>query len=179
VRLTDINGSGTPDIFWGNSENYQYMDLTGGKKPGLLVAVRNGLGKTTTLEYSTSSEEMLTAESRTACPVSGLPATSDPWGYAWCKKMPTVAHVVKRVTETDNLIAAGQGPSSIVTEYEYRDPVYEGRQREFRGFERARARRLGDNNSPTDVSESWFLLGECHDLTPGDGIEMQQPRALA
>src|SRR5690606_38959609 len=36
VRLTDINGSGTPDILWGNAERYEYIDLTGGVKPHLL-----------------------------------------------------------------------------------------------------------------------------------------------
>ncbi|HMA94291.1 MAG TPA: toxin TcdB middle/N-terminal domain-containing protein, partial [Polyangiaceae bacterium] len=170
VALTDINGSGTPDILWGNAEKFQYMDLTGGKKPGVLVQVSNGLGKTTTIEYATSTEQMLAAEGQAACPESGIAAGNDPWAYAWCKKMPTVAHVVSRVTESDNLVAAGQGPSKIVTEYDYRDPVYEGRQREFRGFERVRVRRLGDANSPTDVSESGFLLGECLDLT-NDGTD--------
>src|SRR6185503_11567690 len=48
-----------------------------------------------------------------------------------------------------------------VTDYTYRDPVYEGRQREFRGFRRARSRRIGEANSPTDITESTFLLGEC------------------
>jgi hypothetical protein len=74
-------------------------------------------------------------------------------------------HVVKRVTESDNITVAGRPPAEYVTEYEYRDPYYEGRQREFRGFERARARRIGDSNSPTDVSESVFLLGKCVDET--------------
>src|SRR5512133_154842 len=170
VRLTDINGSGTPDILWGNAEKFQYIDLTGGKKPGVLVQVSNGLGKTTTIEYATSTEQMLAAEGQAACPESGIAAGNDPWAYAWCKKMPTVAHVVSRVTESDNLVAAGQGPSKIVAEYDYLDPVYERRQRESRGFERVRVRRLGDANSPTDVSESGFFLGECLDLT-NDGTD--------
>lgn len=165
VRLTDVNGSGTPDIVWGDAKSYKYIDLEGGKKAYLLVGVRNGLGKSTALEYSTSTHEMLTAEaSGNAC--EQAPA-SDRFAAAWCSKMPTVAHVVKRVIERDNITIRGRPPAEYVTEYEYRDPVYEGRQREFRGFARARARRIGDANSPTDVSESVFLLGEC--LDPSDG----------
>ena len=33
VRLADINGSGTPDIVWGQASDYRYIDLTGGKVP--------------------------------------------------------------------------------------------------------------------------------------------------
>src|ERR1043165_6148971 len=86
-------------------------------------------------------------------------------------KMPTVAPIVKRVTESDNLNIAGQGTGKFVTEYQYRDPLFEGRQREFRGFTRARSKRLGDANSPSDFTESAFLLGECEDETPGDGTD--------
>ena len=164
VRLTDVNGSGTRDILWGDAGRYKYIDLQGGTRPWLLTEVANGLGKTTEIEYSTSTAEMLAAEARAR---SGSCTGGGPWCQAWASKMPTVAHVVKRVTEKDNITIAGRPPAAYVTEYEYRDPVYEGRQREFRGFKHARARRIGDANSPTDVSESTFLLGECRD--PVDG----------
>src|SRR5690606_651151 len=139
--------------------------------------VDNGLGKTTELEYSTSAHEMLAAEQNGECstalrtqakdpgPIDYQAAGVDPWSTGWCQKMPTLVHVVKRVTESDNLTVAGRPPAKYITEYDYRDPLYEGRQREFRGFERARARRIGDQNSPTDISESTFLLGECADET--------------
>ncbi|MEZ4226565.1 MAG: toxin TcdB middle/N-terminal domain-containing protein [Polyangiaceae bacterium] len=156
VRLVDINGSGTRDILWGDSGGYKYMDLAGGSRPSVLTRVENGLGKTTTLEYSTSAEEMLAAEQA---------------GSPWSSKMPTSVHVVKRVVETDNLVVAGAGPAMYVTEYSYRDPVYEGRQREFRGFRSASAKRIGDANSPTDITESTFLLGECTDETPSNGVD--------
>jgi RHS repeat-associated protein len=167
VRLTDLNGSGTPDIVWGDAKEYKLIDLAGGKKPHLLVSVENGLGKRTELEYASSSAEMLAAEARGAC------NATDPWAGAWCEKMPTLTHLVKKVTEFDNVTIRGRAPAAYVTEYEYRDPVFEGRQREFRGFRRARARKLGDANSPTDVSESVFLLGEClgSDGRPWNGVD--------
>ncbi len=55
----------------------------------------------------------------------------------------------------------GRAPGVYVTEYSYRDAVYDGRQREFRGFRTARARKVGDSNSPSSTTESTFLLGEC------------------
>jgi len=173
VRLVDVNGSGTRDILWANAKKYQYIDLEGGQKSFLLTHVENGLGKSTDIEYTTSTAEMLAAESQRQCDPQAdeqLLATS-PWGCAWTKKMPTVAHVVKRVTESDNLSVAGSGVGKYVTEYQYRDPLFEGRQREFRGFTRARSKRIGDVNSPSDYTESAFLLGECEDETPGDAID--------
>lgn len=171
VRLIDINGSGTSDILWGDAEAYKYIDLQGGEKPYILTKVSNGLGKTTELEYSTSAAEMIAAAATgNAC---GAAPDSDRFASAWCTTMPVATHVVKRVTEFDNITIRGRPPAAYVTEYEYRDPVYEGRQREFRGFARARARRLGDSNSPTDVSESVFLLGECRSSVDGtvwDGV---------
>ena len=175
VRLVDVNGSGTRDILWGNGNKYQYIDLEGGQKSFLLTHVENGLGKSTDIDYSTSTAEMLAAESLRKCDPSTpsdaqLLATS-PWSCAWTMKMPTVAHVVKRVTESDNLAVAGAAAGKYVTEYQYRDPLFEGRQREFRGFTRARSKRIGDTNSPSDYTESAFLLGECEDETPSDGVD--------
>jgi RHS repeat-associated protein len=155
VRLVDVNGSGTRDILWGNSSGYRYMDLAGGSRPSVLTRVRNGLGKSTTLEYSTSAVEMQAA---------------DKAGTPWSSRMPISVHVVKRVTESENLTIAGLPPSAFKTEYSYRDPVYEGRQREFRGFRNATAKRIGDANSPTDIADSYFLLGECVDETSTNGI---------
>jgi RHS repeat-associated protein len=163
VRVLDINGSGTRDLVWAGASAFKYIDLDGGQRPGLLTHIGNGLGKTTDITYSTSTAEMLAAERL------GGACASDGWTGPWCSKMPIVTHVVKRVTESDNLIVGGFGPNTLVTEYEYRDPVYDGVQREFRGFKRARAKKLGDPNSPTSFTDSQFLLGECVDETT-DGV---------
>lgn len=61
----------------------------------------------------------------------------------------------------DNLEAIGRPAGKYVTEYQYRDPLFDGRQREFRGFSVAETRSLGDETSPTSTTRSTFLLGEC------------------
>src|SRR6478736_3480377 len=173
VRLVDVNGSGTRDVLWASANKYQYIDLEGGKKSFLLTHIENGLGKSTDIEYETSTQEMLTAESLSKCDpkADAQLLVTNPWRCAWTMKMPTVAQMVKRVTESDNLSVAGGGIGTYVTEYQYRDPRFEGRQREFRGFTRARSKRIGDANSPSDYTESAFLLGECEDETPEDGSD--------
>jgi RHS repeat-associated protein len=154
VRVADINGSGTRDILWGDGLNYRYIDLAGGARPWVLTRVENGLGKSTDLEYSTSTALMLAAEKA---------------GQPWTSKAPMPIHVVTKVTESDNLNLIGRPAGKYVTTYSYRDPVYDGRQREFRGFRTARATRVGDANSPTSSTESTFLLGECKDEEPPAG----------
>lgn len=173
VRLVDVNGSGTRDILWGTGKKYQYIDLEGGQKSFLLTRVENGLGKNTDIEYTTSTAEMIAADSLRQCDpkTSAQLLATSPWGCAWAMKMPTVAHVVKRVTESDNLPVASAAGGKYVTEYQYRDPLFEGRQREFRGFTRARSKRIGDANSPSDYTESAFLLGECEDETPTNAVD--------
>jgi len=146
VRLVDANGSGTRDILWGAGGKYQYIDLAGAKRPSVLIGVENGLGKTTELEYSTSTALMLAAEN-----------ANNPWASV----LPMPVHVVTKVTEKDNLGLVGRPDGVYVTAYNYRDPVYDGRQREFRGFRFAAVTRVGDSNSPTAVTESTFILGEC------------------
>jgi len=145
VRLVDVNGSGTPDILWGDGLAYKYIDLQGGTRPWLLNRVENGLGKTTEVAYTTSVEHMLAAEKA---------------GNGWDKKCPTVLHMVERVTVLDGLAAVGRPGGEYVTEYEYRDPYFDGLQREFRGFSSTIVRTVGDANSPTSESRTEFLLGE-------------------
>ena len=146
ARLVDMNGSGTRDVLWGDGLKYRFADLAGGVRPWVLTHVDNGLGKTTDLEYSTSTAHMLAAETA---------------GNPWTRKAPMVLHIVTKSTEHDNLKIVGRPEGDYITTYEYRDPVYDGRQREFRGFASAKATRIGDGNSPPSSTESTFLLGDC------------------
>ncbi len=146
VRLVDINGTGTRDVVWGTGGAYQYIDLSGGLQPWLLTNVQNGLGKTTTLQYDTSTHQMLAAAAA---------------GQPWTSVAPNPVQVVVQTTESDHLDLAGLTAGNYVTQYTYRDAVYDGRQREFRGFDSATTVKVGDANSPSSTTLSTFLLGQC------------------
>jgi RHS repeat-associated protein len=156
VRAVDINGSGTRDILWGDGGGYRFIDLQGGVRPWVLNRVANGLGKTTDIEYTTSTSMMLEAA-----------AAKDPW----TSTAPMVVHVVRKVSESDNLGRFDRGPNVKTTEYAYRDPVYDGRQQEFRGFRHAEVKELGNAAAPTSLVSSTFLLGECLDDNSTDGVD--------
>ena len=146
VRLVDANGNGTRDVLWGDAGSYKFIDLQGGVRPWTLTHVANGLGKTTDIQYAPSTQLMLAAAAA---------------GNPWTSVTPDPVHVVTQVTDRDNLNLVGQPGGVYVTQYTYANPVYDGRQREFRGFESAVATRLGDSNSPTSTMRSTFLLGQC------------------
>jgi RHS repeat-associated protein len=146
LRLADIDGSGTRDLVWGNANSFRYIDLQGGKRPGLLSKMSNGLGLTTSIEYTSSVAEMLAARA------SGVP---------WTTTVPNVISVVKRVIVKDGLEAIRGGGAGDVTEYDYRDPMYDGRSHSFRGFRETAAAHLGDAHSPTMITRAAFLTGEC------------------
>lgn len=114
---------------WATGHEYRYIDLTGGVRPYLLTKIHNGLGKTTELEYRSSADLMVEAEEQ---------------GQPWSSTMPLSMPVVVRATARDNLEKVGRRPGKYVTEYTYRDPVFDGRQREFRGFRSAETRQVGD-----------------------------------
>ena len=69
-------------------------------------------------------------------------------------------HIVKRTTVRDGLGAVGRPEGVYVTEYTFHDPVYDGLQREFRGFSKTEVKNLGDTNSPTSATLNTFDLGE-------------------
>jgi RHS repeat-associated protein len=146
VRLTDINGSGTPDILWGTAGDYKFIDLTGGITPGLLSTVHNGQGQTLELQYSTLASQMLAAAAA---------------GQPWATFAPTAMPVLAQSTQRDHLDLVGGAAGAYVRQYTYRDPVFEGRQREFRGFSDVVVTNVGDGNSPTSHEHSVFQLGEC------------------
>ena len=70
---------------------------------------------------------------------------------------------MKTVTVSDHLGAAGRAAGNYVTTYAYRDPIYDGRRRDFRGFRDATATVAGDANEPATVTEMHFLTGDCVD----------------
>lgn len=164
VRITDIDGSGSPDILWGHGYDYRYIDLTGGIVPRLLTKMHNGLGMTTELSYSSSAELMRQA-------IKALNPWSEPLA-------PTSTAVVVRIATRDHLDAVGRPEGVYATELSYRDPVYEGREREFRGFREATVKTIGDGPSPTSLHRTTFLLGECPSYANGTSADVCNPSAL-
>lgn len=120
VQILDFLGDGTPCLVWSSSLNgssnapVQYLQLTNGIKPRLLLSIDNSMGQETRLTYSLSSRHYL--RDRRA-------------GREWLSKLPSHTIVVDRKEVVDLI-----GNASFVSCYEYHDGYFDSEERIFRGF---------------------------------------------
>lgn len=121
VRLVDILGYGTAGILWTYDfqsfadSTYKFLDLTGEKKPYLLIERNNNSGARTLVEYAPSTRFYNQDERE--------PATR------WQTRLPFPVQVVARVEAIDELSGG-----KLTTEYRYHQGYWDGDEREFRGF---------------------------------------------
>jgi len=111
-----------------------------------LRQVDNGMGARTDLEYASTPD--LARAARAA-------------GNPWATQSPQVMHVVTKVLVSNNLPA--NQAIRRETLYEYRNPIYDGWERRFRGFHNVVVTHVGDADAPTSSTETSFLAGVCED----------------
>ncbi len=120
VQALDLLGNGTACLVWSSPLEpdrraaFRYLDLMGGQKPHLLVAVRNNLGAETRIRYLPSTRFYL----------EDLQA-----GRPWLTRLPFPVQVVERVETLDRV-----SRNWFVTRYRYHHGYFDGVEREFRGF---------------------------------------------
>lgn len=120
LAVTDFLGTGTSCLVWSSplpkDQNMpiQYIDLMGSKKPYLMSSYSNGMGKTVTLTYKTSTQYYL-ADKKV--------------GIQWATKLPFPVHCVETITTTDSV-----SQTTYAQSYKYRHGYYDSPEREFRGF---------------------------------------------
>ena len=120
ANILDILGQGTPCLVWSNSLNnfynnsLQYLELTNGIKPRLMVSLDNGLGNEIQIEYGYSGKHFLEAKR------SGKP---------WISKIPSHFTVVNKKIVIDHITN-----TRFVTQYKYFDGHYDGNERSFVTF---------------------------------------------
>ncbi len=144
VELADMNGSGTVDIVWidpsASSESaWRYLELFPNGRAGLLRTVDNGLGKVTRIEYEPAA--LSAARARDA---------KTPWQTRMNIGMPVVTRI-----ESDTSL----GDPLVVVRYAYRDGTWDPVERTFAGFGSGTQTEVGDEFTPTLVTESGFDTG--------------------
>ena len=120
VMTVDLLGNGTACLVWSSPlpgdmrQPVRYVDLMGGKKPHLLVSVKNNLGAETSVQYTSSTKFYL------ADKLAGQP---------WITRLAFPVQVVARVETSDRISG-----NRFVTRYAYHHGYFDGFEREFRGF---------------------------------------------
>ncbi|WP_295393396.1 toxin TcdB middle/N-terminal domain-containing protein [uncultured Thiodictyon sp.] len=149
-RFADLDGDGSLDLLVTNEDSadpYQMVSFNAGVHPYLLMAIRNGLGQETRIDYRSSIEDYL--RDRDA-------------GNPWSRKLPFPVQVVSRVTVRDN--NSGQ---EYVTDYRYRDGYYDGAEKEFRGFGQVTKVEQGGPGAPGVQTSYSFDVGDQQESRKG------------
>lgn len=122
VTVTDLLGNGVACITWSSNlakdvaASLKYIDLMNGKKPHIMVAYKNNLGKEVSLEYTPSTKFYVQDK------LAGKP---------WITKLHFPVHCISR-TETRDTVSGFRFSSS----YKYHHGYYDHAEKEFRGFGR-------------------------------------------
>lgn len=120
VTAADLLGNGTACLVWSSTlpgaarQPMRYIDLMGGRKPHLLVGIKNNMGAETIIRYAPSTRFYL--EDKLA-------------GEAWVTKLPFPVHVVERLETIDQI-----SRNRFASRYAYHHGYFDGLEREFRGF---------------------------------------------
>lgn len=162
VLPADFWGDGRPGFLWTAvasgkfSAGYRFLRFDEGRRPYLMTTITNGMGRQTTIEYATTTVMRLADEGN---------------GLDWQGQLPFAVVVVSAISDRDTV-------SDIETQMSirYHDGVYDGPQREFRGFTRVTVEMAGDDSVSTLRQEYRFFQG---DPELPDLAERERQRALA
>src|SRR5262249_42599780 len=110
VSVADLNGNGSDDVVWSSPAGPWAVDPAGSTSAGMLTKIENGLGKVVAIEYEGSAT---------------LSTRADAVGQPWAAHVPISIPVPVRITVTPS-----PGEAARVTEYDVRDGVWEGAERE-------------------------------------------------
>ena len=120
ITLTDLLGNGVACIVWSSPLSkdahapLKYIDLMNSKKPHIMVAYKNNLGKEVSIEYTPSTRFYI--EDKLA-------------GKPWVTRLHFPVHCISK-TETVDRISGWR----FISSYKYHHGYYDHREREFRGF---------------------------------------------
>jgi RHS repeat-associated protein len=145
LAFADMDGSGVDDvIITGGGGLAGYVDIAGGVRPGLLETIRTSPGASTTITYADLPSLLRSGSAR------GEP-------------IPQPIHVVTSVTKAD--APPGQQPPSdepaIVTNYSYGGATFDGRDRQFIGFQNVTRTTVGDTNDPSVTVATTYFQAAC------------------
>ncbi|WP_162902873.1 SpvB/TcaC N-terminal domain-containing protein [Taibaiella koreensis] len=120
LAVLDFLGNGTGCLVWSSplprysNAPLQYIDLMGGNKPYLMRRYDNGMGKSVSVTYKSSTQFYLDDK------LVGRP---------WATRLPFPVHCIETVTTSDEV-----SETTFSQSYRYRHGYYDHEEREFRGF---------------------------------------------
>jgi hypothetical protein len=138
IAVTDLMGNGTTCIVWSSpldkdrNAPLRYIDLMSSRKPHVMTAYHNNLGKEVRLDYTPSTRFYIEDEQA---------------GRPWATKLHFPVQCLSRVETIDHVSG-----HRLVNHYRYRHGYYDHAEREFRGFGMSEKR-------DAEQFEHWVLSG--------------------
>lgn len=123
----------------------------GNTGPNLLCEIRNGIGKTTSLLYSSHVEDMIRDQQA---------------GTPWTTLVPFPMPVLRQTDEYD-------GQNNYQKKLSFHDGYYDGKEKEFRGFARAESCAVGDDSAPDLVQAYVYDTGRTQEALKGRPLTME------
>jgi RHS repeat-associated protein len=177
VSFADMNGNGSNDIVWvTNTGSVKFLELFP-LRPNLITRIENGVGHVQVFTYGSSVAE----QARDA-------AAGTPWKY----RLP---HAMTVVTSSDSwvtLTGSDSGGLHEITKYRYGHGYYDGKEAQFKGYERTETERVGeaatDSQDPgltvqttdvgaTDIYRSGLpLISQSYSLAGGQKALLREDR---
>lgn len=163
VRWADMNGNGTTDYVYTDASaqpRLQIIDigqLIGATPaPNLLLFIDNGIGQKTHFDYTTSTQYLLA--DRIA-------------GQTWPNPLPFPINVLSKVTIED-----GMG-ETYESNFFYHKGYYDGKEKEFRGFEMVESQDIGDASAPDLWTAYEFDTGAIETALKGKQLSVETRNA--
>ena len=135
VIMADVNGNGSTDVVWLDAQGQVTALEMFPVRPNQLARVSNSLGMVTTINYTTSVQEM---------------ARDGDWQFT----LPHPMQVVSSVEQSDGATGINQ-----ITRYRYRDGYYDGEEKQFRGFGHVETRTEADDFTEAGLTVMTYDLG--------------------
>lgn len=154
IEAADVQGSGMADLVlshYGQTPSHWRFSFSA-NKPWLLSSINNNLGASHTLQYRSSAQEWLDEKRETPSAVA---------------RLPFVMNVLAGRSVLDEVTG-----NQLSQRYRYRQGVYDGKEREFRGFGYVETADTSDiampagNDTPISaplLTKCWFHCGGVND----------------
>ncbi len=161
VELADVYGDGRPALVWATAPvdprgtGFHALRFAPGVAPYLMAAVDNGMGGRFEMAYRTSTD------------MRRLDAAD---GRVWAGELPIVLPLLASITELDSVTGR-----CSERRFRYHDGVFDGPDRDFRGFAEVTVTSPGDDSVPGNRQEVTHFVGDPHHVDPA---ERDRQRAL-
>ncbi len=173
MTFSDMDGDGVDDVVLENTNgNMGYVSVLGGERPGLLEGIF------VTNQVASSGVTPTPSGLSTTVSYSTLPALSQQvagTANAWRTQSAQSVHVVTDLKTVDTTPGGFAWP--VETKYTYSNPVYDGRDRQFVGFqsvETVDVASAGDTSAPSMHTKTTYYQGYCDDSSSVAGLACPQ-----